>query len=83
MALLLQRIWTYSLTTKSDQVRSQADAIAEAASRGFITTEIVPGSRLHGRLWKITEPGLAWLRKHATLISTTQEARYVEAHCSH
>lgn len=83
MALLLQRIWTYSLTTKSDEVRSRADEIAEAASKGYITTQVVYGSALCGRLWKITEPGLAWLKQNATLISTTEEANYVQTHCSH
>lgn len=83
LALLLQHIWTYSLTTKSDAVRRQADTIAEASSRGFITTQIVPGSSLYGRLWKITETGLAWLRSNATLIATTEEGSYVETHCSH
>lgn len=78
---VLHRLWTYSLTTKSNEVRECADEVAEAASRGFITTSIVPRGSLFGRLWKLTPEGLAFLFDHATDVAS-EEARYAEAHCN-
>jgi hypothetical protein len=39
---LLQRVWTYEVTTKSDDARAFADEIAEGSSRGLLTTQVVP-----------------------------------------
>ena len=81
LAMVLQQLWTYALTTKADLVRSHADAVAEAASRGFITTSVIPHGTLHGRLWKLTPAGLSFLFANADLIAHTQENAYVENHC--
>lgn len=78
---LLQRIWTYSVTTKSDDARTFADEIAEASSRGFITTSVTPQTTLYGKLWKITPDGMVFLFKNASLL-TDEEVRYAEAHCT-
>ena len=58
---LLQHIHTYAFTTKSDLARIHADRIAEAASKGLISTAIVPGSSHCGHIWKITTKGLTLL----------------------
>lgn len=76
---VLARLWTYSLTTKSDEARAYADEIAEAASRGFITTLVTPGGSLHGRLWKLTPEGLQFLFDNAPEPSY-EENRYVQHH---
>lgn len=62
---VLSRLWTYSMTTKSDEARLYADEIAEAASRGFITTAVAPHGSLYGRLWKLTPQGLLFLFANA------------------
>jgi hypothetical protein len=81
---LLQRVWTYPLTTKSNDARAFADEISEGASRQLITTQIVPGPRntIWGRIWKVTPTGLTFLWDHADLL-TFEEVRYVEAYCTH
>lgn len=79
LARMLNRLWTYSFTTKSDDARNCADLVAEAASRGFITTAIIPNGDLCGRLWKITPVGLAYLYHHADLI-VEEETAYEERH---
>ena len=43
--------------TKSNLARTLADAIAEAASRGWITTQ--SDVRTYGRVWMLTTAGLA------------------------
>lgn len=58
---VLQHIHTYAFTTKSDLARQHADIIAEAASKGLISTAIVPGSAHCGHIWKITTKGLTLL----------------------
>lgn len=78
---LLQRVWTYAFTTKSDLARAYADEIAEAASRGFLTTSVVPGRDIHGRLWKLTPGGLQYLYDHAGSIADEEVANYVESFC--
>lgn len=78
---MLHRLWTYALTTKSNEVRECADEVAEAASRGFITTSIVPRGAVFGRLWKLTPAGLSFLFDNAPLVAS-EEARYAEAHCN-
>lgn len=75
---LLQRAWTYSFTTKADYARLFADEIAEATSRSFMTTIVIPGRELHGRLWKITPEGLAYLWANAAAIADEEVANYVE-----
>lgn len=77
MLTLLQRVWVYSITTKSDIAREYADEIAEAASRKFVTTEIVPGRNIHGRLWKLTPEGTDFLFAHAHVIADEEVANYV------
>lgn len=81
LTLVLQHLWVYAITTKSDFAREYADAIAEAACRGLITTAVVPHGSLHGRLWKPTAKGLTFLFDHANLIADTQEADYVAHYC--
>lgn len=81
---LLQRVWTFAITTKSDYAREYADEIAEAASRSFITTAVVPAlaGTIYGRLWKITVPGLEHLLAFAHRIAQSEEAKYAEAYCA-
>lgn len=78
---LLQRVWTYSFTTKADLARAYADEIAEAASRGFITTAVVPGRPIHGRLWKVTPTGLQHLWANAQAIADEEVRNYVASFC--
>lgn len=73
---VLHRLWTYSLTTKANEIREFADEVAEAASRQLITTAVVPGGLTYGRLWKLTPAGTSFLFDHADLIRD-EEARYV------
>lgn len=80
LLVLLQRVWTFSFTTKSDTARDYADEIAEGSSRSFLTTEIVLGHPLHGRLWKITPAGLQWLNDHAASIAADEVNNYVESY---
>jgi hypothetical protein len=61
LLLVLQKLWTYSVTTKSDDARVNADEVAEAASRGFITTAVIPQGSVYGRLWKLTPLGTQFL----------------------
>lgn len=81
LVLVLQHLWTYAQTTKSDFVREHADSVAEAASRGFITTAVVPNGDVYGRLWKPTASGTRFLFANADLIQNTQEAEYVANYC--
>lgn len=75
---LLQRVWTYAFTTKSDTARDYADEVAEAASRGFLTTQVVPGKDVFGRVWKITCEGLQWLGDNASSIADREVDNYAE-----
>jgi hypothetical protein len=78
---LLQRLWTYSTTTKSDDARVWADEIAEAASRQLITTQVVPRvGEIYGRLWKLTPLGTALLFEQASLL-TSEEQSYANTYC--
>jgi len=79
---LLQRVWTFSFTTKSDVARDFADEIAEGASRGFLSTEIVPGRAVYGRLWKVTSKGLSWLCANAELIADDEVRNYVQSYAN-
>lgn len=78
---LLQRIWTYSVTTKSDDARSYADALIEAAHRQLLTTQVVPGGQLYGRLLKLTALGVAHLEANAHLLSD-EETDYATQYCA-
>lgn len=79
---LLQRVWTYSFTTKADYARVYADEIAEASSRGFITTLVVPSSTIFGRLWKITSVGLQYHEANAHIIAPQEVTNYAETYCA-
>lgn len=51
-----------SMTVKSDAARRLAESLAEAASRGWVSTQI--GREAFGRLWLLTPAGAAvyqWL----------------------
>ncbi len=79
---LLQRVWTSGYTTKSDFARDWADEIAEAASRGHLTTLVAfqPNTRtcIYGRLWKVTPSGLAFLSLRGHVIADKEVKAYVE-----
>jgi hypothetical protein len=75
---VLQHIHTYTWTLQSDDARRFAHEVAEASSRGWITTEIVPGSNVYGRQWKITLTGIAALMRDAHLIAEEEIAHYQE-----
>jgi hypothetical protein len=91
---ILQRVWTYAITTKSDYAREYADEIAQASSAGFLTTQVAPGyAERHGdtitqgenqkvaafgRLWKITPEGLEFLYANGDLIAEDEARRYEE-----
>ena len=57
--LVLQQAHLQPFTTKSDFARLYADAIAIAASDGFITTKLAVG--LYSRSWSLTPSGLSHL----------------------
>ena len=75
---LLQRVWTYAITTKSDLARDYADEIAQASSAGLLTTEVLPNTGIYGRLWKITPDGLDHLWENAEAIATEEAVKYLE-----
>lgn len=81
---LLQRVWTYAITTKSDRSREYADELAEASSRGFVTTLVaMPAAGcepVYGRLWKLTEAGLNHLTRYGYRIANQETQEYVEEH---
>lgn len=63
MSQVLYRIWSGQVTTKSDISRQLANEIAEAASRGWITTMILhktPPNNF-GSQWRMTPKGLLHL----------------------
>lgn len=78
---LLQRVWTYEVTSKSDDARAFADEIAEGSSRGLLTTQVVPHGKLWGRIWKLTPKGCTFLFHNANLLSD-EEVRYAETYCT-
>lgn len=53
---VLLAAWTTGIFTKSNLARTHANPLAEAASRGWITTEAANG--VYGNLWLITSRGL-------------------------
>lgn len=56
---VLMLAWIAGFSTKSDNARNYADAIGEAASRGWLTTYV--GNGQHGRRWLVTSAGLQQL----------------------
>lgn len=79
---LLQRVWTYAITTKSDYARDYADELAEASSRGFLTTAVVPSRSIFGRLWKMTPTGLQHLYDLSDRIADNEVIQYAQAYCA-
>lgn len=84
---LLQRVWTYAITTKSDYAREYADEIAQGASAGLLTTAVTypptawacdrdPDQFAYGRLWKITLEGLAYLQRNEHMIAAEEIDKY-------
>jgi len=59
MAFVIKTCWLSQVTTKSDFARSEANAIAAAASEGFLTTRI--GEDRYTRYWLPTPVGLEFL----------------------
>lgn len=49
------RAWAGGFTVQSDFARENAVAVAEAACRGYITTNY---NNTHGRTWFVTQGGL-------------------------
>ena len=72
----LQHVHTYPTAIQSDLARTDAHLVAEAASRGYITTQVVPGAYEYGRYWKITGNGLLFLNMGASLIKDQELAAY-------
>lgn len=60
--LVVSQAWSEGFTTKSNIARDNADAIAESASRGLITTQSWNGEWL--KRWQITPKGCRLLFKH-------------------
>jgi hypothetical protein len=77
---LLQHVHTYPTAIQSDLAREYAQEVAEAASRGMITTAIVPGELQYGRVWKITISGLRYLYAGSVLIAPQELAAYNAHH---
>lgn len=73
---VIQHVHSYAVTTKSDLAREYADEIACAASRGFISTLVIPGGSLFGKRWKVTVLGLAFLEREAAPIVASEEAAF-------
>lgn len=77
-------MWTYAITTRSNRAREYAEELAEAASRGFVTTMVAvpaPGDQVvYGRLWKLTAWGYNHLMAHGHKIGAMETQEYVEEH---
>lgn len=58
---VLDKAWRTPFRTKSNFARSHADAVALAASAGFITTQV--RGRQFGATWLITNQGLEVLNE--------------------
>lgn len=54
---VLHSAWSSSFTTKSDFAREHANAVAAAASQGWLTT-YDPHHRAYTNSWRITPAGL-------------------------
>jgi hypothetical protein len=59
---VIAQAWSDGFTTRSDFARSNAEAVAEAACRGLITTlNVITGQ--HGKSWLVTPKGCKKLFK--------------------
>lgn len=56
---VLRRAYLKSFSLQSQFARDYSYEVAEAASRGLITTHI--GNGHHGKLWRVSSAGLAYL----------------------
>jgi len=74
---VLQHIHTYTWTLQSDDSRKYAFEVAVAAYNGYISTEVLPGYPVHGRVWKITTTGLAHLTANAHIIADEELSRFM------
>lgn len=77
---VLQRVHTYGISTKSDLAREYADEFAALACLGYITTLVIYGGSIYGRVWKITPMGLLYLAHHAALIIQAEEQHFRREH---
>lgn len=75
---VLQHVHTYGMMIQSDDARRYAEVVAEAASRNLITTEVIHGSGVHGRLWKITIGGLQLLNAGSSMIVDEELKAFAE-----
>lgn len=75
---VLQRVHTYGVATKADVAREYADEFAALASMGFITSLVIYGGSVYGRVWKITPAGLLYLARHAPSIVEAEEKLFKE-----
>lgn len=78
---VLQRVWTYAYSTKSDLAREFADEFAEGASRGYLTTLVAFGRQTYGRLWKLTAGGTVWLEANSERIANSEVENYGQSIC--
>lgn len=58
---VVYRVWSLPTTLKSDYARSNAETLAWATSRGYVTTEVCPYTRDYGNIFKVTPQGLQFL----------------------
>jgi hypothetical protein len=79
---IIQQVWTYAVTTKSDTARTFADEIAEGLSRGYLTTRVTFGEEVFGRLLKVTASGLTFLEEKAPNRIAKEEVANYEAICN-
>lgn len=77
---VLQRVWTFAITTKSDDARFYADVVAEGLSRGFLTTLVAYGENVYGRLLKVTVAGLQFLADNGERIAREEVENYVASY---
>ncbi len=64
MMTVLEEAWQHGIFSKGNLAREFANPIAEAACRGWLTTEASPG--IFGNKWLITEKGLGALNANRT-----------------
>jgi hypothetical protein len=66
-------IFRFGVTrTKSDLSRVFATEIAEAASRGYLTTQLPFGSQVYGVNWRCTSTGIQHLFDNAHLLDPSE-----------
>jgi hypothetical protein len=76
MLEVLQHVHTYTWALQGDDARTFAFEVAQAACRNLISTEVVPGEGVYGRIWKITSSGLKLLEDNAHRIAKEELAHY-------